>query len=89
MNSPRSTVRVLKRPITLEFETILKNSRDEEIAGFWFTDGAWRMSTQPLLRFSTKVEALEAWKSRFNHDSALPLPCPHEIICDGKSEEPR
>ena len=36
MNSPNSTVRVLKLRTTLEFETILKNSMGEEIAGIWF-----------------------------------------------------
>jgi hypothetical protein len=55
----------------LEFEAIFKNTMGEEIAGIWFIDGGWQISTEPLLRFPTKTEALEAWETRFNHHSGL------------------
>jgi hypothetical protein len=56
-----------------EFEMVFKNSLGEDIAGIWFVDGAWKISTDPISRFSTKAEALEAWKTRFNHETGLPL----------------
>jgi hypothetical protein len=70
MNSPDARPDLTPR---LEFEVVFKNSAGKEIAGIWFVDGAWKLSTDPMSFFSTKAEALEAWKTRFSHDSGLPL----------------
>jgi hypothetical protein len=72
MNFPNSTLPDSTLGATLKFEAVFKNSSGEEIAGIWFIDSAWQISTEPLLRFATKAEALEAWESRFNHQSGLP-----------------
>ena len=56
-----------------KFEVVFKNSLGEEIAGIWFVDGAWKISTEPLLRFPTKADALKAWETRFDHETGLPL----------------
>ena len=73
MNFPNSTSRDLTLQHHLEFEANFMNSSGEEIAGIWFIDGAWKISTSPLFRFSTKAEALAAWTTRFNHQTGLPL----------------
>lgn len=55
------------------FEVVFKNSLGEGIAGIWRVDGVWKISTEPLIQFSSKAEALEAWETNFDHETGLPL----------------
>ena len=71
------------------FEIVFKNSLGDDVAGIWFMDGTWKISTDPLSQFSTKAEALDAWESRFNHHSGLPLPCPRKTVSHKMSKESR
>jgi hypothetical protein len=71
MNSPNSRPD-LALGSSLNFEVILKDSSGRQIAGIWFLDDAWKISTDPLSHFSTKAEALEAWETRFDHRTGLP-----------------
>jgi len=80
MNFPNSTSRDLARQHHLKFEADFMNSSGEQIAGIWFIDGAWKISTSPLFRFSTKSNALAAWATHFNHQTGLPLRCPRETV---------
>ena len=64
---------------SLNFQQVFKNSEGRDIAGILFIDGAWKISTEPMFRFSSKAEALHAWETNFDHQSGMPLPCPLAI----------
>ena len=68
------------RSTRLNFQQVFKNSEGRDIAGILFIDGAWKISTSPLFRFSTKADALAAWATHFNHQTGLPLRCPRETV---------
>ena len=63
----------------LNFSVVFKNSEGQEIAGVLFIDGAWKISTDPLTRFATIGETLDAWETRFNHETGMLLPYPRVI----------
>src|SRR5204863_1446068 len=91
MNLPNATRRILGLGSTtaptdgnLKFEVVLKNSSGEEIAGIWYMDGAWKISTEPMFRFSAKSDVLLAWETGFNHQTGMPLPHPREIVREDK-----
>ena len=83
MNSPDSCLDFTLSP-GLNFEAVLRNSEGREIAGVLFIDGAYKISNEPLSKFSNKAEALEAWETNFDHQSGMPLPCPPAIAYEAK-----
>jgi len=83
MNSPDSRLDFTLNT-RLNFDVILRDSEGREVAGVLFIDGAWKISTDPLSKFSTKDEAFNAWQNRFNHETGMPLPYAREITRDAK-----
>ena len=83
MNSPDSRLDFTLSP-GLNFEVVLRDSEGREVAGVLFIDGGWKISTDPLAKFSSKAEALKAWETNFDHQSGMPLPYAPSIAHEAK-----
>jgi len=58
-------------PFWQQFEVTFRNRAGEIVAGVWFRNGVWRISTDHLRSYATKEEALQAWEQLFDHETGL------------------
>jgi hypothetical protein len=56
-------------------EIILHNSKGEAVASYLHNEqtGKWRISTLPIAEFLSLEAAREAWETKFDRESGLPL----------------